>query len=43
MDDGVYLAVSYSAPENRMRHLKRKHVSFDVDIQELRRINERGD
>lgn len=32
-EDGVYFVVSYARPENRLEHLKRDHVSWDIDVQ----------
>ena len=31
-DDGIYMIISYGKPENRLLHLERKHLSFDVSI-----------
>lgn len=32
-NNGVYLIISYSAPENRLQHLKRSHICFDVEME----------
>lgn len=32
---GVYFVVSYGAPHNRLEHLERSHVGFDVDVREI--------
>ncbi len=28
---GYYMAISYGTPENRLLHLQRKHLSFEVE------------
>lgn len=38
--DGIYLIISYASPTFRLENLKREHVSFDVNISELRRKSE---
>ena len=32
---GVYVVISYSNPENRLPHLERKHVNFDIKVERL--------
>jgi ubiquinone/menaquinone biosynthesis C-methylase UbiE len=29
---GIYMAISYGAPENRVFHFEREHLSFDLNI-----------
>lgn len=29
---GTYMAISYGLPENRMFHLQRKHLHFDIKM-----------
>jgi len=29
---GTYMAISYGVPENRMLHLQRKHLNFDIKM-----------
>ena len=36
-DDGIYFMVSYGMPCNRMEHLQREHVNFEIQIVELSR------
>ena len=31
-DGGIYMIISYGKPENRVMHLKRKHLDFEVSI-----------
>lgn len=31
-EDGIYMIISYGKPENRLLHLERKNLSFDVSI-----------
>lgn len=28
--DGIYLVISYSTPANRLEHLQRSHINFDI-------------
>lgn len=36
--DGLYLAISYGAPESRIFHLEREHLSFDLNCYILSRF-----
>lgn len=29
-DDGVYIVISYGRPEDRLIHLRREHVNFEI-------------
>ena len=33
--NGVYLVISYSTPENRLEHLQRPHINFDIEVRKL--------
>lgn len=35
-DDGIYFALSYAKPSERMRHLKREHINFDITVTEVK-------
>ena len=37
---GVYLIISYGQPENRMIHLERDHLAFDIQIYTIKRQEE---
>jgi ubiquinone/menaquinone biosynthesis C-methylase UbiE len=31
-DGGIYMAISYGKPENRVFHFEKEHLSFDINI-----------
>lgn len=41
--NGIYFAVSYGAPWSRLAHLKREHVDFAIEVQELKNYSEEGE
>ena len=36
-DEGVYMIVSYGQPENRIFHLEREFLSFDINIYTIKK------
>ena len=40
---GIYLIVSYGKPENRMIHLERDHLAFDIQIYTIKRKDDDDD
>lgn len=37
---GIYFAISYGTPENRMHHLERDHLGFDIQIYTIKKEDE---
>ena len=39
----IYMIISYGLPENRLVHLEREHLAFDISIYTIKKeINEEG-
>lgn len=36
-DGGIYMIISYGQPENRIFHLEREHISFDITIYTIKK------
>jgi ubiquinone/menaquinone biosynthesis C-methylase UbiE len=36
-EDGVYMIISYGQPENRIFHLEREHLNFDINIYTIKK------
>jgi ubiquinone/menaquinone biosynthesis C-methylase UbiE len=36
-EGGIYMMISYGAPENRIFHLERDHLSFDINIYTIKK------
>ena len=36
-DDGIYMIISYGQPENRVFHLEREFLSFDINIYTIKK------
>jgi ubiquinone/menaquinone biosynthesis C-methylase UbiE len=36
-DDGIYMIISYGQPENRVIHLEREFLSFDINIYTIKK------
>lgn len=36
-DGGVYMIISYGQPENRVFHLEREHLSFEINIYTIKK------
>jgi ubiquinone/menaquinone biosynthesis C-methylase UbiE len=34
---GIYMIISYGQPENRIPHLEREHLSFDISIYTIKK------
>jgi hypothetical protein len=37
---GIYMAISYGEPKNRLLHFYRSHLKFEVNHEKLERIND---
>lgn len=45
-DNGIYMIISYGKPENRVLHLERRHLDFEISIYTIKKesdINENND
>jgi hypothetical protein len=40
---GIYMIISYGQPENRVFHLEREHLSFDISIYTIKKENTDGE
>jgi ubiquinone/menaquinone biosynthesis C-methylase UbiE len=40
---GIYMIISYGQPENRVFHLEREHLSFDISIYTIKKENNEGE
>jgi len=39
---GIYMAISYGEPKNRLLHFYRSHLKFEVTHEKLERTNDQG-
>lgn len=39
---GIYFVISYGTPDNRMPHLERSHLGFDIQIYTIKKEEEEG-
>lgn len=36
-NNGIYMVISYGAPENRVFHFEREHLAFDINIYTIKK------
>ena len=40
---GIYMVISYGAPENRVFHFEREHLAFDINIYTIKKDYQEND